>query len=259
MKILLLSSFLILVLAHAPVSSSHASNDMCSLRYVTENNPPFSYNVDGELKGVFIDILKAASKQGCKDPASLDIKMHTWARSYKLASNIPGYALLPTTRKPHRESNFIWVGPILNAPKVLMALKSKKIKIEDISQLNSYRIGVVRNDIGEEFLLQSGVSKSSLYRTNDPFKLITMLYHERIDLWTINYYSAIKMLSGSHFNSDATESVYTLYSDPVYYAISLGTDPEVINSLNYSIDKLKRSEKWKLIFQKYNMMNAIVK
>lgn len=70
--------------------------------------------------------------------------------------------LFSTTRTTHRENLFNWVGPIADIKVVVLARKSSQIKVNDPIELGNYPIGVIRDDIGEQQLLQLGVPRESM-------------------------------------------------------------------------------------------------
>ncbi|WP_108649917.1 substrate-binding periplasmic protein [Dongshaea marina] len=244
-------AFICLLLVVLFVLPVRAGQDMCELHYVTEQSPPYNYQEEGDLKGIAVDLLRAASRIGCDDPASLDIRSHSWARSYKLARKVRQYVVFSTVRTPHRESLFHWVGPIGNSPKVLLALKQNSIVINSQVDILQYRIGVVRNDIAEEVLLQMGVPQWKLYRSNDPYKLIEMLSKNKIDLWAVNYNSVPALLKSSELSPSGVTAAYTLFNKKLYFALNPMTPPQMEESLRDSIHKIMSSSEYPHILSKY--------
>ena len=91
-----------------------------------------------------------------------DVRLRSWAKSYKVAQKVKNAMVFSTTRTESRENLFKWVGPVATATVGLIALKSKKIIINKVSDFNKYKIGAVLADVGESLLLDAGVSKKNI-------------------------------------------------------------------------------------------------
>ena len=76
----------------------------------TEEWAPYNFSANGSVQGISTDILRAACQS---EKLDCDIQMVPWARAYKIASSTPNTLVFTTARKPSRESEFLWVGPIL--------------------------------------------------------------------------------------------------------------------------------------------------
>ena len=65
-----------------------------------------------------------------------DVKLRSWAKSYSVAQKKKNAMVFSTTRTDSREALFKWVGPIATATVGIVALKSKKIVINKVSDFN---------------------------------------------------------------------------------------------------------------------------
>ncbi|MBF4343739.1 amino acid ABC transporter substrate-binding protein, partial [Vibrio anguillarum] len=90
--------------------------------------------------------------------------------------------LFSTTRTSHREELFHWVGPIDDIKVSVIARKGSNIKLGEPLEITSYKIGVIKDDVGEQMLLQYGVPRDSMQEATDVTMLAEQLVKKRIDL-----------------------------------------------------------------------------
>jgi len=143
------------------VGTTLYSSNIDKVKIFTENYPPYNMEVNGQLKGISVDILEAMMKQMGSKRTIADFKLKPWASGYKITSMKKNTMLFSTTRTEQREKLFKWVGPIIATKIGIIAPKDKKIKINNTKELNNYKIGAVLKDIGEQ-LLQKLVSKKRI-------------------------------------------------------------------------------------------------
>ena len=164
------------------VAPAHA-DPLGKLVFLTENYAPYNYEKDGKLQGTSVDLLVKMFQQIGTTRRKSDIKLMNWARGYKLAREVPNTVLFSTTRTPSREDLFKWVGPIAATTISIIAKKNTKVSIASDQDFDHYRIGTVRDDIGELLLLKKGVNRKMIYRTNASINAAKMLVAGRIDMW----------------------------------------------------------------------------
>ncbi|MDN3611167.1 ABC transporter substrate-binding protein [Vibrio ostreicida] len=163
------------------LSASVWANKLEELTYITESYPPFNYEEGGQLKGIAIDVLEAATEAVGDPVGRKDVKLQAWARGYASALSGPNVVLFSTTKTKEREPKFKWVGPIIDTKVVVFS--AKDVVIKDASELNNYRIGVVRDDIGEQLLQQQGVKSSSLKVSPEPTFWLSKLMLDVLICW----------------------------------------------------------------------------
>ncbi len=181
------------------------------IEFITENYPPYNFEENGSLKGIWVDVLVAVLDRMGAAQGRGDIKLMPWARGYQMVQNIPNTCLFVMSRTLEREFLFKWAGPVTQENNVLISLKEKKLSIDDIDDLAGFRIGVVKNDISELLLLKSGIPKSQLVHSfgEHPVRDILMkLNNKRIDLWGINQSGARWLLKNYGFDSGDYKTVF---------------------------------------------------
>ena len=215
------------------------ANNLSHLTYFTESYPPYNYRENHQLTGIAVDLLDAAIAKSEPGFDRTQIQLVPWARGYKLTRVGKDTVLFSTTRTAYREQVFDWVGPIAATRVVLFAAKSRKLKISQLSDLNQYSIGVIRDDIGEQSLLAIGVNTSQIRRAHDATSLAQMLERNRIDLWAYDEVVGRWLLKNGGLNTDEFEVVYALKENQLYYAFSRDSDPLLRQQLQQGIDQVK--------------------
>lgn len=228
-----------LALSMACLTSVNAAYDLTKLNYLTENYPPYNFAVNGQAQGMSVDILLAAMKQVDLDLDRDSVHVLPWTRAYRIALSEPNTVLFSTNRSPYREALFQWVGPIADSRIVLLAKKTSKINIESIDDLTTLKIGVLKDDIGEQSLKALVTQKLSLEYINNPNSLAKMLAKDRIDIWAYEENPARWFLKQNQLNQDDFEVVYRLFESQLYYAFNRNISPEAVALLQLGIDNLK--------------------
>ncbi len=238
-------------------SSAVRAADLESLIYYTEEYPPFNFREDGEIKGIAVDLLReAVALSGVSIPKS-NIILLPWSRSYRSALLQENSGLFSTTRTPHREDLFQWVGPIDVAKVSIIARKGSGIVINEPLDIGKYRIGVMRDDVGEQMLFSLGVPRESMQEASIVSRLIEQLYKKRIDLMVYDERSAAWLFEQAGYSRDSFETVYVMEQSAIYYAFNKDVDKSIIEELQKNINTLKNTNdanginRYQAIFEQY--------
>lgn len=224
------------------LSGSLKALEINQLTYLTEQYPPYNYQHDGVVQGIAVDVLSAASQQ-LESPISLEsIQVQPWPRAYRTALIKPNTVLFSTTRTKLREHIFQWVGPISSTRIVVLAKRSRKIQIAQTISLAQYRIGVIRDDVGEQLLLELGVPRDSMVESSVPDMLASQLAKDRIDLWAYEENVSKWWLKSEGYDTEDYEVVYVLREGELYFAFNLEVDRKLVSDLQKGVDWLKRTE-----------------
>ena len=207
------------------------------LTFITENYAPYNYAKDGEVQGTTIDLLLRIFEQAGTSRDLDDIEVMNWARGYQLAQDTENTVLFSTTRTKTREDMFKWVGPISPTRIVIIGKKDSGISVSGIEDLNRYRIGAVRADIGELLILNGGVREENVDRTNSSSITAKMLIADRIDLWAYEESVARFNLREQGADPEDYEVLLELEKSHLYFAIQKDTDDALIARLQAALDK----------------------
>ncbi|NOI17362.1 transporter substrate-binding domain-containing protein [Vibrio coralliilyticus] len=215
-----------------------ANADDGAIRYVTEEYPPYNYSDNGKLKGMSVDVLEAMYAIAGTDLDASQIKILPWQRAYKTAQKKPNFALFSTTRTIGRENDFHWVGPIV-ATSIVILTSSNDIEVNSLADLYSYKIGVVRKDIGEESLLEMGFPKESLYVSDDARKLIEKLSTGELNFIAYEENVARWWITQAGYEQKAFKSVYKLADGQLYFSFNRKIQLSKIETLQSALMALK--------------------
>lgn len=230
-----------------------------TLKVYTEELPPFSYTLGGELRGVSTAIVRAVL-----DKAGLDHQIVSlpWARTYKLARETPNALIYSISRREQREGHFKWIAPIIPTVRYsVFALKSRRdIRIERFSDLGKYQIGTTVNDAREVYLLNRGLSVDDLQRVSgsDSHRVnYEKLKRGRIELWpmpdaVMSYVvrdagdEPGAMLRRVFGFSELTSSGY-------YLAASLDTPDAVVEQLRAEIQGFTQTDEYEALLDQWGL------
>lgn len=219
-----------------------SGTELNQLNYLTEQYPPYNYQQDGVTQGIAVDVLSAASEQ-VGSSVDLDmIQVQPWPRAYRSALIKPDTVLFSTTRTQLREHIFQWAGPISTTRIVVLAKRERNITIDQVMALAQYRIGVIRDDVGEQLLLELGVPRDSMVESSVPDTLASQFVKDRIDLWAYEENVAKWWLKKGGYNVDQFEVVYVLREGELYFAFNLDVDRRLVSQLQKGVDALKKQQ-----------------
>ena len=220
-------------------STSVFAGKLTELKFITESYPPYNYQENGKLMGMSVDILEAATKAAGDPVMRKDVKVQPWARGYAAALSGPKVALFATTRTTERESKFKWVGPISDTKVVIFS--AKDITVNGAEDLNNYRIGAVRDDIGEQLLKQLGVKASSIKLQPKADLLVKQLGAGRIDMLAYEENVASYLMRSANIDKSKFKVVYVLSESQLYYSLSSDTPDDYVSMLQGGIDSITSS------------------
>ncbi|MFM2587974.1 substrate-binding periplasmic protein [Vibrio sp. TBV020] len=221
---------------------SSASNDLRELSFYTESYPPANYVANDKISGYSVDILMEASALVGEPITLSQMTLQPWARSYRTVLTHKNSILFTTTRSAHREELFTWVGPITDIKVVVLARKDANIKINDPLEMANYRIGVIRDDIGEQSLLSLGIPRDAMQEASYVTVLAEQLMKKRIDLLVYSERAAYWWARKAGVDPELFEPVYLVREGLVYFAVNRDTDKEVAEKLQKGLDMLKQED-----------------
>lgn len=225
--------------------------DINKLDLLMEEYPPINFSINGKPMGISVEILKEVFKGVGVNLSEDSIKILPWARAYTSLERDSNKLMLSMTETPERAKLFKFVGPFYGTRIVLLAKKSRKLKIKSFDDLKKYRIGVVNMDIGETLLLEKGFPKDKIDYVTRPIQNAQKLSENRIDLWAYEESVANYAIGLVNLNPDDFETVYVLKEGVLSFALSKDVPDETIRILQNSLDKVMNSAKYKEIISRY--------
>ncbi len=160
-----------------------AAQTIDDFRLMTEEYPPYNLTEIGVVKGIGVDVLAEVLKDMGSSKTAKDIEVLPWARGYSIVQEEKNSMLFSMTITSARQGIFKFAGPVISDSQVLMVRKAAKTKIASDADLNKLKIGAVRDDIGQQLLVEKKVDAKALEIAADANALAKMLGNGRIDAW----------------------------------------------------------------------------
>ncbi|MCK5164794.1 MAG: ABC transporter substrate-binding protein [Desulfobacula sp.] len=218
-----------------------AADSINNIKFMTENYPPYNYCENGRLKGIYVDVLMEISKRTDSTLKRDDIDLMPWARGYRSILKNKKKCLFGMARNKDRENLFKWAGPVSHGRTVLIAKAGFKLKINCLDDIHNLKIGVVKDDVNEKFLLNAGIKKANLvysYGNKAVKEILIELDRGIIDLWAYGETTARWLIKKFSFNPKNYKSVYLLNNNKGYFAFSKDVSDSFINRFQNELDKI---------------------
>lgn len=220
-----------------------------TLAAYTEQWPPYNYAEGDKVKGISTDILRAACEVA---KLSCDFQVVPWARAYKIASNTPNTVLYTTARKPSREKEFLWVGPILPRTTWVYGKAGHNREILSFADLASGRVGVVREEAAQQDLEAVGVPAAAFTVQSSNADVLRMLMNGTVDAMVDTELGMAWNLRHAAKEPDSVKKLMKLSDDGAYYfALNLKSDPALVVALQAAVDKLRHDGKIETLLRQY--------
>jgi polar amino acid transport system substrate-binding protein len=212
--------------------------DFPKLLIMTEDYAPYNFTKDDKVQGIAVDAMVEMLKKIGSDQTRKDIQLLPWARGYRVIQDEPKAVLFSTTRTKERENLFKWVCPIATLRTDMIALKEKNIKITSDAELLDYRIGCVRDDVGQQVTVATGVPVKKL-DLNTAYEMnVNKLNAGRIDLYASSMDSVTVYAQKIGIDPSKFESVYILDESHLCYAFNPGVPDEAVSQLQKALDEI---------------------
>lgn len=247
----------LLVFITSLVSYPTLSASLNELKFYTEFAPPHSYKENAVVTGIAVDLLLAASKAVDDEVDISQVSMIPWDQAYKNAVSNSDSVIFSTVKTKPRDNLFYWAGPIKESLVVLLAITDSNISVDNLRALSNYKIGVIRDDIGEQLLLGKGVPFNAFHEAPDLSVLVKLLYLKRVDLIAYEEAAALFVAYKHGLDTSLFSPVSVLQSGEAYFAFNKGVDPKLVERLQKGIDRVKakanneRESEYTRILNKY--------
>ena len=233
-------------------SSDHqeGSKHIDDYKIITDIDPPYYINAN-KREGLSIEILALVMKDMGSKLKDNKIEVKNWAEAVHKVKKNHNYMLLSMFKTLERTTNFKLVGPVAPLTIALSTFKDSDIKINSLNELDNYKIGIVRNDISEELLLNKKIKKrniSAVYDLNENTKKIST---NRIDIIASDIASLYWIEKNDPQKKLAFKTIFVLEEGDLFFAFNKHTPDSLINSMQESLEKVKLTEAYRNIINKY--------
>jgi polar amino acid transport system substrate-binding protein len=240
----------------APGSSTASSSEIArkleAIHWYSEEYPPYNFSdADGVPTGMAVDILMEAFKRLGVSTRPENIEIAPWNRTYKFIQRRAGTALFSMTYTPERQKLMKFVGPSIPTNISVMAPRSSRITANNVADLSALKIGVVRDDIGDQLVRGLALSDGSIVRKNSLRQLLYLLEAGRVD--AVAYASDVfyhSVTNAGHSTAEH-EEVFVLKEGYLGYAFHYSTPPDVLEPLQATIDAMREEGVIARIIDKY--------
>lgn len=250
-----LLALIVLILA-SPISQAFTQEEVAkqleSLTWYTEEYPPYNFEgEDGKPTGMAIDILMEAFKRLEVNLKPEDIKIVPWNRSYKHIQTRPGTALFSMNQTPEREQVMQFVGPSIPSEVGIIAPRRGAVVIKKQADIERYRVGVVRDDIGDQLVRKLNINHERIIRKNSLKQILFLLKVGKLDVVSYATDVFLDSVKRSGGKSSDYEIVYSLRKGHMGYAFHKAVDPRVLAPLQQTLDELRAEGVIDKIIQSY--------
>lgn len=219
------------------------------LKAYTEDWPPYNYEENATVRGISTEVLRAACSAAKLD---CSVELVPWARAYKTAQTQPGTLAYTTARKPSREHEFAWVGPIL--PRTTWVYVRNTLPANDTADPDwaTLRFGVVRGEAAAQDLLARGVPADNLIELATNHDVIRLLQSGSIDAMVETEVGMLWSLRKLGVAANTVRKSAKLTDEGAYYfALHPGTDARIVARLQSALDKLQATGRVNRIVRSY--------
>ena len=200
---------------------------------------PYNYQEGREIKGLSTEILRAMCAEA---KLQCGINYLPWVRSYKTVQNTRNALLYTVARKPEREHEFLWIGPILPRATYVYARSSLDHLPTNAQELSSLRVGVVRGEASITDLERAGVSSQAIVVLPVNVDALRMMARGMIDAMVDTEIGMSWNLRNAGLAPGQVKRVMPLSDVGAYYfALNVDSDPALAQRLQAAVDRLQRS------------------
>ena len=214
-----------------------ASTPRFPLEYLCEDIPPSNFLKEGRLAGISVDLLRSMWRS--MDEPLQPIKVVPWARGYDAVLNKPGHVLFSMSRTPERDTLFKWVGPIFSVRNVLLARVGDRPLPKSFAQAKSLRIGTIKGDVVESFLLGAGFDPARIEGVSNLSQNFEKLRRGRVDLLAHSENTLMEFLRASKENPRSYAVVLELSRTENFYAFHRGVPDSVVGRFQRALEELR--------------------
>lgn len=219
------------------------------LVYVTENFPPHNYLENSRLVGASVDILEQIWKKLGSARTRDHVQIMPWARAMKLLEVSPNMVLFAMGYSEERAEKFHWVGPYFTHELSLIVKKDDPVPIHNLDDAREFTIGVVRLDIGHQFLVENFFDPAGLDLCDDIDQLHRKFTHGRFRV--ICYVSHVFLNYAQSARN--YEKILTVSEMTSGFGFSRRIPPALVEKFQIALDELRADGSVDSILKQYRM------
>lgn len=221
-----------------------------SVRVVTEQFPPYSFQREGVVGGIGVEVMQAVLSDA---EITSSIEVLPWWRAYRLARSRRGVLFFSVGRTPEREGHFQWIGPLVPYSVALYA--GPQVALPPVSRLLDVahlRMGVVEGDLRDQHLSRSG--EFNLIRFSSSENLLQALYQGEVDVAPISELNVPYFLDFLNLDPEKLRKVYDapeLSHHGLYLVTGVQTDEHMVQRVRESLLRVQGSGLVEELLERY--------
>ncbi|MDM5065487.1 transporter substrate-binding domain-containing protein [Aeromonas salmonicida] len=218
--------------------------------YYSEQNMPLNgLDEQGKSTGLAVELLKLMWQE-MGEPEQ-PIHFMPWAKAWYLLTQQPDAVLFSTAHTKARAPHFLWVCPISHSRVSLVGRKRDAPNVSNKADLAKLQIGVMQADVGEQLLLNRGISPANLMSVERMEQVVRQLIMARTDLVAGNEMMLFHQAKALGFPSDTFVTVATLAEQDNCFAFNPAADKRQVARLQQALDKVRKGEAFKRLIASY--------
>ena len=163
--------------------------------------------------------------------------------------------LFTTAHTKERDPHFLWVCPISHSRVALVGRKQDAPKVASKADLAKLQIGVMQADVGEQLLLNRGVSPLNLMSVERMDQVVRQLIMARTDLVAGNEVMLFHQLKELGFKPDDFVTVAVLEEQDNCFAFNPQADKNEVARIQQALDKVRQGDEFKRLIARYEHLN----
>ncbi|WP_338620528.1 transporter substrate-binding domain-containing protein [Paludibacterium sp. THUN1379] len=203
---------------------------------VTEETP-WAFVSNGKVAGTATEVVqRTLTRAGYR----FQLSLYPWARSYEMALRQPDVLIYLIARTPARENQFKWVGEVVRFRPYLYKLKdTPPITLHSLSDAMSYNIGVVRDDVSQQYLQKKGFHR--LIVSSSALNNFQLLLARQVQMMPLLPEEPAAYCARLKADCTRLEKVFALdeLTTKLYMAYSQQTSDEVVNRTRQAFEALR--------------------
>ena len=225
-----------------------------ALIYYSEQNMPLNgQDNKGQPIGLAVELLRLMWRE--MGVPEQPIHFLPWARGWYLLTQQPEAVLFTTAHTRERDPHFLWVCPISHSRVSLVGRKQDAPKVARKADLAKLLIGVMQADVGEQLLLNRGISPGNMMAVERMEQVVRQLIMARTDLVAGNEVMLRHQAKALGFPSEDFVTVAIIEEQDNCFAFNLAADKQQIARLQQALDKVRQGDEYKRLMARYQPLN----
>lgn len=227
-----------------------------ALIYYSEQNMPLNgQDKNGQPVGLAVELLRLIWRE-MGEPEQ-PIHFLPWARGWYLLTQQQEAVLFTTSHTKERDPHFLWVCPISSSRVALIGRKKDAPKVTSTADLTKLQIGVMQADVGEQLLLNRGISPGNMMAVERMDQVVRQLIMARTDLVAGDEVMLFHQVKELGFPPEDFVMVAILEEQDSCFAFNPRGDKQQVAKMQMALDKVKQGDEYKKLMARYQLLSVL--